>query len=367
MLFYRRCGIILRAYLPNSGRDIIDHMKLLSIAVPCYNSESYMKKCLDSLLAGGEDVEILIVDDGSTKDRTPEIADAYQEKYPTIVKAIHQENKGHGGAVNTGIDHATGLYFKVVDSDDWLGKGSFLSVLDTLRELAAAGRIVDVLFANYVYEKQNRKYKKYVMRYQMYLPENRIFGWDQVKRMNVFHYVLMHSLIYRTGLLREVGLRLPEHTFYVDNIYAFVPFSKVKTMYYLNVNLYRYFIGRSDQSVNEKVMMSRFPQQLRVAYTMLDYLEQFHKLRLHPKQRQFLLHDVSIIMIITTSMMLRSGDPEILKERKPLWNRLKKADYLGYLQIRSSASGVAMSLPGKGGGKVVTKGYHVIEKVFGFD
>ena len=66
-------------------------MKILSIAVPCYNSEAYMEKCIDSLLVGGEEVEILIVDDGS-KDGTTEIADRYQEKYPTIVKAIHQEN-----------------------------------------------------------------------------------------------------------------------------------------------------------------------------------------------------------------------------------------------------------------------------------
>ena len=89
-------------------------MKLLSIAIPCYNSEKYMRKCVDSLLAGGEDVEIIIVDDGSARDRTGEIADEYAERYPSIVKAVHQENGGHGAAVNTGIRNATGLYFKVV-------------------------------------------------------------------------------------------------------------------------------------------------------------------------------------------------------------------------------------------------------------
>ena len=77
-------------------------MKILSIAVPCYNSQDYMEKCVDSLLKGGEDVEILIVDDGS-KDATAEIADAYEKKYPTIVRAIHQENAGHGGAVVVNI------------------------------------------------------------------------------------------------------------------------------------------------------------------------------------------------------------------------------------------------------------------------
>ena len=93
-------------------------MKLLSVAIPCYNSESYMEHCIQTLLTGGEEVEIIIVDDGSTKDRTPEIADEYARKYPTICKAIHQENGGHGQAVNTGLKNATGIFFKVVDSDD---------------------------------------------------------------------------------------------------------------------------------------------------------------------------------------------------------------------------------------------------------
>ena len=98
-------------------------MKLLSIAIPCYNSEDYMRNCIESLLPGGEEVEIIIVDDGSTKDRTAQIADEYEANYPGIVKAVHQENGGHGEAVNTGLRNATGLYFKVVDSDE-IGRAS---------------------------------------------------------------------------------------------------------------------------------------------------------------------------------------------------------------------------------------------------
>ncbi len=94
-------------------------MKLLTFAVPCYNSEAYMENCIRSLLPGGEDVEIIIVDDGS-KDGTAAIADRYAAEYPTVIKAVHQENGGHGEAVNAGLRNATGLYFKVVDSDDWV-------------------------------------------------------------------------------------------------------------------------------------------------------------------------------------------------------------------------------------------------------
>ena len=94
-------------------------MKLLTFAIPCYNSQDYMENCIKSLLPGGDDVEILIIDDGS-KDSTGDIADAYEKKYPGIIRAIHQVNGGHGEAVNAGIRNATGLYFKVVDSDDWV-------------------------------------------------------------------------------------------------------------------------------------------------------------------------------------------------------------------------------------------------------
>ena len=125
-------------------------MKLLTFAIPCYNSESYMRHCIESILPGGEDVEILIVDDGSTKDNTAAIADEYQEKYPTIVRAIHQENGGHGEAVNAGIRNATGLYFKVVDSDDWVDLDAYRKILDKLREISGGDRVLDMFIANYV-------------------------------------------------------------------------------------------------------------------------------------------------------------------------------------------------------------------------
>ena len=137
-------------------------MKLLTFAIPCYNSQDYMEHCIDSILPGGEDIEILIIDDGS-KDRTAEIADDYERRYPGIVRAIHQENGGHGEAVNAGIRNATGLYFKVVDSDDWVDADAYKKILEKLREFAGGPTTIDMLLANYVYEKEGAKHKK-VMR-----------------------------------------------------------------------------------------------------------------------------------------------------------------------------------------------------------
>ena len=194
-------------------------MKLLSVAIPCYNSEAYMEKCVDSLLVGGEEVEILIVDDGST-DRTAEIADAYAEKYPTIVRAIHQENGGHGEAVNAGIRNAQGLYFKVVDSDDWVNKEAYEKILRTLEELLRGPKTVDLFISNFVYEKQGATRKK-VMQYRHCFPQGEVFGWSDIGHMKKGKYLLMHSMIYRTQLLQQCGLELPKHTFYVDNLFAY--------------------------------------------------------------------------------------------------------------------------------------------------
>ena len=229
-------------------------MKLLTVAIPCYNSESYMEHCINTLLTGGEEVEIIIVDDGSAKDRTGEIADRYAREYPTICRAIHQENGGHGEAVNTGLKNATGIFFKVVDSDDWVNEEAYEQVLATLRRFVYGGETLDMLVTNFVYEKEGARRKK-VMKYHTAFPKDKVFGWNDVKFFMTGQYILMHSVIYRTGLLIQCGLELPKHTFYVDNIFVYQPLPHVKHIYYLDVNFYRYYIGRQDQSVNEEVMI----------------------------------------------------------------------------------------------------------------
>ncbi|WP_276684919.1 glycosyltransferase family 2 protein, partial [Slackia piriformis] len=108
-------------------------MKTVSFAIPCYNSADYMDTCIESILecdfGNRNDIEILIVDDGSTKDNTAEKADEWERRHPGIIRAIHQENGGHGAAVNAGLEHATGRYFKVVDSDDWLDREAMESIM----------------------------------------------------------------------------------------------------------------------------------------------------------------------------------------------------------------------------------------------
>ncbi len=341
-------------------------MKLLSIAIPCYNSSAYMRKCIDSLLPGGEDVEIIIVNDGSS-DNTPDIAEEYRERFPSIVKVVNKENGGHGSAVNAGIDHAKGLYFKVVDSDDWVNQSAYMSILDKLKEILNEGNSVDMFISNFVYEKEGEKRKK-VMKYHHALPQDKIFGWNDVRHFRVGQYILMHSVIYRTNLLRECGLRLPEHTFYVDNIFVFNPLPYVKSMYYLDVNFYRYYIGRSDQSVNEQVMIGRIDQQIKVNKLMVDYyVDEKQRIAANGKVRKYMANYLDIITTVSSVLLIRSGLDENLEKKKELWKYIKTKDTMLWIRLRSGLLGSAMNLPGKIGRKISVDGYKLCQRIFHFN
>lgn len=338
-------------------------MKYITFAIPCYNSEAYMEKAINSILKGGEDVEIIIVNDGSV-DRTKKIAKHYAELYPTIVRAVNKENGGHGDAVNSGLKHATGRYFKVVDSDDWVDEESLGKLLEAIKGFVQAETEVDMIIANYVYEKVGMEHKK-VMRYTNVLPENQIFHWNEIGHFRLDQYILMHSVIYRTEMLKLCQLKLPKHTFYVDNIYVYYPLPHVRTMYYMDVDFYRYFIGRSDQSVNEKVMISRIDQQIFVTKTMIGMYE----LRMinSKKLRKYMINYLAIMMTVSSILCIRSKKPENLEKKAELWKYLKRKDYGTYFKIRHGIMGQTINLPGKSGRKVSSMAYSVARRLIGFN
>jgi len=337
--------------------------KILSVAVPCYNSMAYMEHCVETLVKGGSEMEIIIVNDGS-KDSTREVAESLREKYPDLVKVINQENGGHGEAVNTGIKNATAPYFKVVDSDDWVDEEALLNILDTLRYMIKEDKGLDMLISNFVYDKQGVKKKK-VMSYRTAFTSKRITSWDKAVKFKRTQFILMHSVIYRTELLRECELVLPKHTFYVDNLYVFKPLPSVKKVCYIDVDFYHYFIGRDDQSVNEKVMITRIDQHIRVAKLMI---EEFLKFDLESaKLKNYMIHNLDMMMCIASIMLILSKDKENLIKKKELWKWLKEQDENLYKKLRYSILGIVMNLPGAVGRSISILGYKIARKIFGFN
>lgn len=339
-------------------------MKLITFAVPCYNSAAYMEKCVESLLSGGEDVEILLIDDGSTRDDTPEICDRYARLYPDIVRAIHQPNGGHGEGVNQGLCNATGLYYKVVDSDDWLDRQALQCVLQTLRELADSG--LDMMICNYVYEHVEDN-TSHGVNYHNVFPQNQTFTWEDCRGWKPGQYLLMHSVIYRTQLLRQCQLELPKHTFYVDNIFVYYPLPQVKTMYYMDVDLYRYFIGRQDQSVNEQVMVSRVDQQILVTRLMFSYYNLRELKKTQPALAKYMFRYLSMMLTICNTLLNLADTPDALEKKKRLWREIiRKHPELKHRLRIFSLAGVS-NVPGRVGRKAELGVYHVANRVFKFN
>lgn len=339
--------------------------KLITFIIPCFNSADYMNRCVDSCLNSLEVTdrfEIIIVDDGSQKDNTYEIALDYEKRYPEYIKVIHKENGGHGSAINAGLSEATGEYIKVVDSDDWLDKAALFKVIATLKKFKK--QKPDLFITNFVYENQKKYHKKRV-HFENVFPLRAIFGWENIGVFLVDQYILMHNVLYKRSVLESCGLKLPENMFYVDNIYVFQPLPFVKTLYYDNVNLYRYFIGRDDQSINEEIMIRRIDQHISICKTMTEIL--INTPPIEKKCEKYMFKYLSIMYQIATILLLVGGTQEHLEKKKALWEWFRQRDKRLYARMRFHPFGIIINMPGQSARKLLIKAYHGLGTYIGFN
>ena len=176
----------------------------------------------------------------------------------------------------------------------------------------------------------------------------------------------MHSVMYRTEVLRQCGMVLPKHTFYVDNIFVYQPLPYVKSMYYMDLDLYRYFIGRADQSVNESVMIGRVDQQLRVTKHMID-CQDLDALKGQKRLRAYMVHYLSVMMAVSDIFLLLDGSAEAHEKRTELWQYLKANTSTGvYNAVKYNLGGLTnMKFPGSD--KVILGAYRTARKIFKFN
>ena len=332
--------------------------KLLTLIVPCYNSAEYLNRCVDSLLAGGDRVQIILVDDGST-DETGRMLDDYQAKYLNLdLEVVHQENAGHGGAINNGLRLAKGKYVKIVDSDDWLDQGAYKEVLDYLENNPE----VDLFLANYVYDKPALNRQR-VIKFP-HLPVGRTFSWDEVK-LRMGQYFMLHSVIYNRKVLERAKVTLPTKVSYDDNIFVFEPMVQVQTMRYLPVNLYHYFIGRDDQSVNEKVMLKKIDQQILINKQLIVfYASQVNKRAPYARYMKYFLEAVTGV---TSVILIRGKKKEYIAKKDELWQFLKTYDLETYKSFKRRLVGHFVSrdvLPMR---QMVSGAYLILQRLYSFN
>lgn len=331
--------------------------KLLSIIVPAYNAAEYLERCVNSLIVGGDQLDIILVDDGST-DATSKIIDGYASRFPNLIRSVHEKNAGHGGAINNGLSLAKAPYVKVCDSDDWLDFTGLKELLDFIASLEDKNKQLDMIITNYIYDRVNTKHKKIV--HFSRLPKNHIFDWSDV-RMSVGQYMMMHSITYRTDLLTEKAkLSLPTNVSYDDNIFVFEPLRYVHKMYYLDVDLYHYFIGRDDQSVNENVMLKKIDQQLMINRRMID----FYVKNINQKTDlgHYMRYYLEIITIISSIILIRGKNSKFISMKNALWQEIKDCDYELYRKLRLRPLGIVVNLPGSVGRKLASSCYSIAHK-----
>ena len=224
---------------------------------------------------------------------------------------------------------------------------------------------VDLFISNYVYEKVYEGTHT-AIGYKFALPRKKIFSWDQIGHFRPDQNLLMHSLCYRTDVLRESNLPMPAHTFYVDNIYAYVPLPRCKTMYYADIDLYRYFIGREGQSVNEATMVKRLGQQFRVTRIMMESFHLYQDVE-SSRLRSYMMGYFTMMMAIC-SVLTKLSEEDCADERlKTLWKDLKEYDERMYRRARYGVVGFFTNLRGRAGDKTTLGLYHLASKIFKFN
>lgn len=259
--------------------------KLLTIAVPAYNAQDYIRKTLDSLCTKTtlEDVEIIVVDDGST-DATGTIADQYQVQYPNTVVVIHKANGGHGSGVNCGIAHASGTYFKVVDADDWVDETAFTNLVSYLRETDDDAVISGFYWA---YDNGSDHEETFTRKAEIVEPFPQVqyrtrYRFDEVAEKI---YLKMHGFTLKTSILKEHQIKLDEHCFYVDTEFILYPIPYIETISFLPDYVYQYRIGRQGQSVSPQQMARCKGDYDRVLTALLRFYEDCLKTCTAEKQR----------------------------------------------------------------------------------
>jgi hypothetical protein len=344
-----------------SSSVMLEHVPLLTLVVPAYNAEAYLNRALEGI-ATTDRVEVVIVDDGST-DRTGQFADVWAARHPDTVRVVHQPNRGHGGAINAGLAQARGTFLKVLDADDWLDLPSLQALLDALAN--ADG--VDAVFTDFVHERAGKTPR--TARFDTVFPIGRDFTWEETERFTRRQVLMMHAIVFRTSVLRNSGLQLPENTFYVDNLFVIQPLARVRRMRYLPLPLYRYYIGREGQSVAPEVMVRRVDQQLRVNRLALAALPTQAEITagdVPPQLSRALLHHVEGVCAVTSATLARGGTAAHLAQRDEFWREVKAENPWLYTRMRRTLLGATSNLPGSAGRRATSFAYHVARRVVGF-
>ncbi len=278
--------------------------KLLSICIPSYNMEQYLHRCVDSMLVDEvlEQLEIIIVNDGS-KDSTLAIANDYKQRYPQSVVVIDKPNGHYGSCINASLKIATGKYFRIVDADDWVDSQALVTLVHTLETLD-----VDCVCTRYAICWEGNDNVE-IQTFEA--PFNTTLDLNQFILPNkCFH---MHCLTYSTILLKRIGYVQTEGVCYTDLEYVYVPLSCARNIFFIDITLYQYLLGRDGQTVDGRELINNNSHYIKV----LESLERVRKLNLpfnvnEPSICSFVMSNV---VEVASMIYISNYDYDLAKEK----------------------------------------------------
>ena len=244
--------------------------KILSIIIPTYNMAALLPRCLDSLTASGvlDDLDILVVNDGST-DSSRAVAYSYAERYPQSIKVVDKKNGNYGSTINAALPLAVGEYVKVLDADDWFDSQALAKYVAELKSLEQG---VDVSVTHFLMIHEGGRTE--TVKYQNYGREpytyGKVYNLDKVLGDGFIRYFLMHSLTYRTQLLRDHGYRQTEGISYTDIQWSSYPFFWARSIVFHDLVVYRYNMDREGQTMDPAIIRKSLPQLERMTMDLMD-------------------------------------------------------------------------------------------------
>lgn len=342
-------------------------MAYLTVVVPAYNSEAYLERCLDSLLPEIDALEVLVVNDGST-DRTPAIAESYAKRYPAAFRVIHKENGGHGSGVNAGLAAATAPWFKVLDSDDRFDPEGFARLIRLIRELEQSdGAKPDLIITDFYYEihrevNGRKVVSRELLDYRNVFREEGPVSWSRVKSFRADQLLMLHALCYRTDILNKVKLRLPEKTYYDDQIFVYEPLPHVRRIYYLNTPVYLYYIGRDEQSIKMDNVVKNVDLQIHVTLEMMRRVR-LESVRPQRLQRYMYRHFARMIAMCVMPLG-QEGSSESKRQINRLWEELERIDPVATAKLKAMPMLQSRRLLAKAGHYLKNEVYNLISDTF---
>lgn len=311
-------------------------MKLLTLVIPSYNAEIFLRKCVERMTPAGPEADILIIDDGST-DGTPALADQLALEHPENVRVIHQENGGHGEGLNQGIREAQGLYLKSVDADDRIDTASLLELMELLRAHAAPDTWADLVINDYVYDHLDRE-SFFSVRYNHVFHAGKVDTWETCRPFPFWKMFMIHAMCYRTELLREHEYSLPKHTFYEDNLYIYQPLPWVQKVLYLPHPLYGYTVGQANQSISDKNLLARMDQNTNMV-TRMTCTWTWKEISAQPRHlKGYMISFLAGQLLNVTVLHMMANNEEGRHLNRAMWQEIHDFDPELYRRLRRHPS-----------------------------